>query len=551
MKLIFLAVATFFCANAFATSPFKNIKETQTNLGFDKYYPLHNKGRTLRIAVLDKGFKGYEKEIGKTLPDDTLYIAGPVADPEDLKVEHGLKMAQILTALMTDEMTTKQWQPELTLYNVFGFTNFQAAVDDLIANKVDLVLYSEVWEYGGNFDGKGFINAQVTRATKAGVVWVNAAGNFGKTTFNSGIETLETDWVQLPDQNDALSLKCEPVGKQEKCQVKVVLSWNDFKNDVNPGTKKDLDLALTDDLLNIIQVSSLKQSNDANEARPQYSKYPREIVTADLKKGSYFLRVKNISKNFTRKDKLRLTVDGEGIEMPSHTTDETLLNPADNDSVITVGASDSDRTSASLALGKPDIYAPSKMTLTTGDEFRGSSNSAAIVAAGIGILKSKNPKLKKDELLKKISSARGASNNGNGGSVGGDSSNQNAFGLPLQLLGFGPTGAGCFIPSHQQQFPQFILNVLNQGGVIVQTTAAMRIMTPYDPIQLMNGHQRVAINDMVVVTPRGFELYPRGAFAPPDSIEIFQRPQEAGLCQQNGNNQGPDTRVAVNNFYLP
>ncbi len=549
MKFVLLTIVTFFCANAFAAStaqsPFKNIRQIQADLGFDKYYPLHNTGRLLRVAVLDKGFYGFEKEIGKTLPDNTQYVAGPVADPENLKVEHGLKMAQILTALMTDEMTTKQWQPELTLYNVFGFTNFQAAIDDVIAQKFDLVLYSEVWEYGGNFDGKGFINAQVTRATKAGVIWVNAAGNFGLTTYNSEIETLENDWVKLPDQNDALSLKCEPPGKQEKCQIKIVLSWNDFKNDVNPGTKKDLDLALTDDLLNIIQASALKQSNDANEARPQYSKYPREIITAELKKGSYLVRVKNQSKNFSSKDSLRITVDGEGIAMPSHSTDETLLNPADNPSVITVGASDSDRSSLSVSLGKPDIYAPSQMTLTSGDEFRGSSNSAAIVAAGIGILKSKEPKLKRNELLEKISGGRGNSGSNNGGSIGGG----NSFGLPLRMLGFGPTGPGCFVPGNLPQIPDYVQNILNQGGVLVQTTAAMGIMTNFDPISLMNGRTRVTMNDMIVVTPRGLELYPRGPMIPPDAVEVFQRPLEVGLCQQNGNR--PGNNASGINFYLP
>src|SRR5690606_25780032 len=172
---------------------------------------------------------------------------------------------------------------------------------------------------------------------------------------------------------------------------------------------KDLDIALTDDFLNIIQSSSLKQSADPKENRPGYSKYPREIIAAEIKTGSYLLRVKNRSSNFSKKDRLRITVDGDGITMPSYSPGESLLNPADNASVITVGASDSDRSSISLSLGKPDLLAPSSIRLTSGEEYRGSSNSAAIVAAGLALLKSEDTTLTRKELLQRTS--RGGNSN--------------------------------------------------------------------------------------------------------------------------------------------
>jgi hypothetical protein len=515
MKSILWLNVFLSCCVVYGASPFENMSEIKKSLGFSKFYSRENSGRRLKVAVLDKGFYGYEKEIGNSLPANTHYFPGPVTNPDNIKVEHGLRMAQILTSLMTDDLKSKQWIPELTLYNVFGFSNFKAAVDDVIANQFDLVLYSEVWEYGGNHDGAGFINNQVTRATSNGITWVNAAGNFALTSYNSAIKTITDDWVQLPDQNKGLTIRCE--SKKDKCPVKIVLSWNDFKDDVELGTNKDLDLALSDDLLNIVETSSLKQSNDAKENRPGYSKYPREIISAELKKGTYLIRVKNRSKNFEDQDRLRITIDGDSIVMPSHSKDETILNPADNKTVITVGASDSDRSSSSLTLGKPDLLSPSSIKLSDDTEFRGSSNSAAIVAAGLGLLKSEDPKLTKKELIKAVN-------------LQVEDSEQR--GLSLNFLGFWPTGPGCFVDMNINPPPDFLREVIAKGGVLVETSAAGRVMVPFDPINMTANLNRVFTNDMIVALPQGgYAVYPRNSMVPPGATEIFQRPLEAGLCK--------------------
>ncbi len=531
-----LLISFFVSLSAFAGQPFSNLDSFKNSLGFTKYYEQANKGRRLRIAVLDKGFFGYQEEIGRTLPQNTRYFAGPLQPPppiptptstqenDESRGDHGLKMAQILIGLLTDDLQAEQWEPELILYNTFGYTNLKASIDDMIANKVDLVLYSEVWEYGGNFDGTGFINAQINRATSEGIIWVNAAGNFALTTYNSRIKTLKDDWVQLPDQNNALELKCEGTGRT-KCPVKIVLSWNDFKNDVDKGTNKDLDLALTDDLLNIIQTSSLTQTTEDAD-QPGFSKYPREIIQAELKPGTYYIRVKNRSKNFRDRDVLRITADGANLTMRSHSQDETLLNPADNSTVITVGASDSDRSSSSRRLGKPDIFAPSSLITEDGDEYRGSSNSAAIVAAGLALLKSNKPRWTRKDLLEAVLSNR--------------QQDWNQRGLSLNVLAFGPTGPGCFMQAQLNPLPQNIVDVLSRGGVPVMTTASVRIMVPYDPVTLSPYLRRAYINDMIVALPQGgYGIFPRYAYVPPGAVEIFQRPYEAGLCYPtNGGTSG-------------
>lgn len=498
------------------SSAFKNISTLQSSLGFQNYYNSRGSGRPLKVAIFDKGFESYRTEVGRTLPANTVYVPGPVATPPEMKTEHGFRMAQILTALATNNLQEPSVIKEFYLYNVYGYSNFKAAIDDAIRRKIDVISYSEVWEYGGNHDGKGFINAQVSRATSAGITWVNAAGNFELMTYNGAIRTGKDDWVVLPDQNQGLSLRCN-ASKGQTCPVKVVLSWNDFKDNVDLGTDKDLDLALTDDLLNIIQTSALQQSADAKEERPGFSKYPREILTAELKPGAYLLRVKNRSQNFTSRDRLRITVDGEQVTMPSHSDGESLLNPADNPSVITVGALDSERSSVSKRLGKPDILTVSSVVLQDGTEFRGSSNATAIVAAAIVRARYQDESLRKPQDLIRAISFHYDWNEG---------------GLSLRDLYFGPTrGASCFQAIEWSAAPEYVKQVLHRGGVLVETSQGVRIMVPFDPLTLTRRGRRAYGNDMILLLPDGtLEVRRRGSPAPEGSSEVFQRPQEAGLC---------------------
>jgi hypothetical protein len=490
---------------------FTNITEVQRALNFNAYYgqPLTKK---MKVAIFDKGFDQAQNAIGKSLPQSTYIRQMPLASPTDLKVEHGRVMGEILTALMTNNGAHPELAPELHLFQVFGFTNFKSAVDTVVKDRFDLVLYSEVWEFGSNWDGQGFINAEVNRAIDNGIFWVNAAGNFARSTFNSDIRIGKNDWVQLPHQNSSLGFRC----LASKCNVRIVLSWNDFKNSPDEGTAQDLDLALSDDLMNIIESSALKQSADRNESRPGFSKYSRESIVKEISKGDYFLRVKARSSNFTSNSQLRITLEGENTELPNRSYDETLLNPADNPRAFTVGALDSDRSSQSYRLQKPDVIVMSSVKTPQG-EFRGTSNSAAFAAAAISLARTVG-------ISDSINSIVGTSRL--------TGWNKNQRGLSLQWLGFMPLQNNCFAATNGV-FAPHIQEILNVGGKLVATNRGYRMMVPFDPIRLDTRLSRQWANDMILATPSGFKIFPRNQTAglPNDWVEVFQTPTETTLCQ--------------------
>ncbi len=502
-----------------SASSFPKIKELMQFLNFTPYYNSKFNGREVKIAILDNGFRGYENEIGATLPPSTVYHKGPLA-PDGEEDTHGLVMAQLVTALMTNNLTTEKIPFSLHLLSAFGYTNLTAAVKTVVEEKYDVVLYAQTWEYGGNFDGRGFINTLINKAVEKGdTLWINAAGNFGLNTFNSDIQLAEDSWVHLPDSGHTLQVRCESVASGG-CPLRAVLSWSDFSDDVETGTEKDLDFYMQDESGKIVGKSELQQKreiSDKEKTQEGLSKYPREIVQADLKPGIYFLRVKARTRTFGSRDRLRITVSGAGVLLSRRDSEESLPTPADNSRVVTVGASDSDISSRSKVLNKPDIYAPSRISLENYLQVQGTSMSAAIVAAGAAILKSIYADMTMEKFLQftRTQGPIGAPQVGNG--------------LALAVLQFAPTGPGCFIPVGAFQL---------QGAVVVMTTVGQKVFVSYDPITLLTGKARYRPDDMIVYGPRGYDLQPRSMLPQiqtQNQIEIVQVPSGQVICGQNMN----------------
>ncbi|MCE3010970.1 MAG: hypothetical protein LW875_10200 [Proteobacteria bacterium] len=176
-----------------------------------------------------------------------------------------------------------------------------------------------------------------------------------------------------------------------------------------------------------------------------------------------------------------------------------------------------------LVYGKPELLTRSQFEYTDGRWTRDSFNSTLIVAAGAVLFKSVYPQAGTRDFVAQTSL-----------------NTWGRAGLPLQLLGFLPTGPGCFYEVNFPQLPQHLQQLVNRGIVFVQTNRGARLMSAYDPLGLNPHLQRAALNDMFVWTPEGGKLFSRSATAglPNTWVEVFQRPAEAGLCSQPLNNTG-------------
>jgi hypothetical protein len=391
--LFMVASTSASAAETKSTLPgFTNLKGLEHKLQLE-----HFRGKKFErkphVYVLDEGFAGYEAEKGKGLPTNVDYEKGPPgeADKHEFEQDHGAIISKLLNEMALKSDAKLDY--ELHLYYTSGLDKFTAAVDAAIKDQEKgntvVVLNAQVWDWGGNGDGKGFFNTVVDKATKAGIVWINAAGNFGGLTRWAPVQ-METDdkdrWVTFKDKNDkaekGVQLKCDPQGKLQ-CDVRLTLAWNSFSDDRDVGTNKDLDLYFFDSKGKQLGVSALQQQEKPDPKDSKSTKVPREIIKGSLNPGEYTVRVKVSSDNFTAdKDKLRITVKGEGLSIDNPTMDESLLPPADNAGVLTIGSNDFDHASQSVSLKIPTIKLPSIIDLDHSEvpTIMGTSTSATLAA---------------------------------------------------------------------------------------------------------------------------------------------------------------------------
>lgn len=342
------------------------------------------------IAIFDNGFSGLEDSKGVRLPPNL--VIEPSTANAAVDTPHGTKLTEIIWAICTGSRVYSPARPgpTLKLFNTNGYTNLANAVDAVVRSPVDIVLYSQVWEFGGNFDGKGFINSLVNKVTSRNILWVNAAGNYGQTSWQNLITFDGKNEVTLPHEGRYLRFAVN----NPQTLVKLTLAWNDFGEDKSARTSQDLDLILEDVKHRPLTTGNLIQDGQDHKNAAGYSAYAREQVTATLEPGIYYLRITSTKPSmFNAKSRLRLGADGKDVVFIDQTPEASVMIPADNPSVLTVGASDVDFSSSGTVVGtnshKPEILAPSILNFDNGMTYAGSSSAAAVAAAAIALYESK------------------------------------------------------------------------------------------------------------------------------------------------------------------
>lgn len=388
-------------------SSITNLQELSLNLNLSSYYAKGHHCQGLKIAILDNGFYGIKQSIGRYLPPDVSIVEASGNRAQD--TAHGTKLAEVVYALCTGKNTYDPniQGPKIILLNTNGYTNFVSAINQVIEQRVDMVLYSQVWEYGGNANGgTGFVNREVNRAIQSGVLWINAAGNYGNSTYLAKTEYDEqTGEVNLPYQKKYVRM----VVDFDNTPVKIVLAWNDFAAAKDYRTPQNLDLILEDANHKEMSAGRLVQDGRDHDRDPdveRYSAHAREIVKAFLKKGTYYLRVEARSRNFDHMSQFRIVADGANIKFLEKTTEQTILIPADNSGVLTVGASDVDYSASGVykdgSIRKPELRTISTLRFEDGLSFSGTSSAAAIAAGALGLYMNAFGKVSKDTIVSLI-----------------------------------------------------------------------------------------------------------------------------------------------------
>lgn len=411
-----------------------NAQEIRTRLGLVPEYDRVPGIGSVKVAVLDYGFDGLGN--GRPyLPKDAVVVEHydpefvrrfGLGDPEYRKPfdpfnRHGRVMAQIVWAVTG----SRPEGPKFYLLNANGPTMLRRAVRYAIEQKVDVILFSGSFEGGGNGDGRGPIDRVVADALAAGILWVNASGNYGGRVYNGPVRVLRDGYLRLRDGSDIASLRFR--NHVDENTVTVTLTWNDYREQEDAGTSKDLDLYIEDWTGRRVGEGTKVQVMGPKSPGPEESLNPRErIVLTDLAASpdvpsdpeyAYRIRVRARGGRFDSNDRIRILVTssrdaymapgrevpGPALEFLDATNEGEIYPPADHPLVLTVGDAD-----PSSSLGptldrrvKPDaIVEDSRAFFTDGLVLTGSSNAAAYVAGVVTVLRASAPNLRPAHLLR-------------------------------------------------------------------------------------------------------------------------------------------------------
>jgi hypothetical protein len=410
-----------------------DVKGIRERLGLSPTYENVTGVESVKVAVLDYGFDGLGAGKGY-LPDSAEIVENYDADfvrkfnlgdpdfkkPFEPGNRHGREMAQIVWSVAG----SKPNGPKFYLLNANGPTMLRRAVRYAIEKRVDIILFSGAFEGGGSGDGKGPIDRTVEEATVRGIIWVNASGNYGGRVYNGPVKVLSDGYLKLRNVPDIAALRFR--NRADENTLTITLTWNDYKDEEDAGTLKDLDLFVEDWTGRTIASSQKLQVGGDVVANADQSRNPRErVVLANLPANPhvptdpdicYRIRVKARSGNFNAGDKLRILltatrdsyipVGGLGPEDAVSFVDASyqgeLYPPADQKGVLTVGEAGPSSSVGPTLDGRPKpdvIVEDSRAYFSDGQMTYGSSNAAAFLAGVAVVLKAAEPGLYGNHLI--------------------------------------------------------------------------------------------------------------------------------------------------------
>ncbi len=360
-------------------------------LGANFWHDAGIKGQGVKVAIVDGGFKGYQRLLGSELPPAERVIVRSFNRDEDIEADerHGTAVAEIVYDLV----------PEATFYLVNFDTDVQLgqAIDFLISEGVHVINTSfNFLGTGCPWEGTGLIEPIVRRARDAGIFWAVSVGNHG-TEHWQGIfdDPNKNGFHNFLGDDEGLTLD---VDTDEVGAVIAILSWEDKCGKAT----ENYELLLFDD--------ADRRRASGSQLRTGWPS--RVLFFTPRESGRYHLKVRQRT---ATKPTARLDISVIDIE-PEYSVFEGsvgVFEPAISPNAFSVGATDFRNDSARRYSSrgptkdgriKPDFAAPDGVRNTTFRQFFGTSASSPHVAGAAALVKSVRPSWGPKEIVEFLAS---------------------------------------------------------------------------------------------------------------------------------------------------
>jgi subtilisin family serine protease len=367
-------------------------------------------GKGVKIAIIDAGFKNYDKlQKREELPrglhtKDFTSLSQPEINPSMETELHGSACAEIIYDIAP--------KAEMYLLKVKVTSEFYKAYDYCISEGINIISCSLQFIPGDCFaDGSGAMAACVDKGTDNNILSVVSAGNHKLTSWLGRYQDCQHPqrFTRFPSGKDYLDVNIPE-------DSKIYLTWNDFPHsytayNIHLYDRNEVFIKSSDYIARgMLPSVEIQSPGDKSELRLRIAKTdncsslsPMEIRLMFEDKSSYL-------EDFI-------------IDDANRNYESSLSNPGDSRTALTVGAitcsnynlgkiapySSRGPTRACLAKGlpeliKPDIVAPTGVTtVSLGDEgFHGTSAAVPHVAGAAALLLSLDRSLSSRQLKEKV-----------------------------------------------------------------------------------------------------------------------------------------------------
>lgn len=349
-----------------------------TRLGLDRWHKSGHRGRGVKVAVLDSGFRGYRDHLGKALPKQvTVRSFRDDRNLEGRDSQHGILCAEVVHAVAPDaELLFANWEPDRpdTFLDAARWARQQGA------RVISCSVIMPSWSDG---EGNGPVHEALTQTLSDGdMLCFASAGNIAQRhwagTFRDGGRGMH-EWRPGRTEN-------------------VLTPWGDERVSVEVCWQEGAEYE-------VIVHDSMSGEEVGRDRRDENG--PRCAVVRFLPKGrrTYGVRLRLIGGKPTP---FHLVSLGSGLLYATEAG--SVAFPADGPEVIAVGAIDADgrrlpysSCGPNSSRPKPDLAAPVPFpSVWRARPFAGTSAAAPQAAALAAVLWSSQPGWKAERVRRTL-----------------------------------------------------------------------------------------------------------------------------------------------------
>ncbi|WP_182129031.1 S8 family serine peptidase, partial [Nitrosopumilus sp. b3] len=370
-------------------------------------------GEDVKVAVLDIVFDTENPKISDNIVDfksfrnsfENSMVLQSIEQGESQS--HGTAVAEIISDVAPNS--------GLYLYEMNTDVEFGRAIDEAIANNVDVIAMAAGWPNLPT-DGSSHITKKVEEAINHGISVIVPSGNFAEKHWEGSFSDSDLNsWHEFAESDEGLSLSVSESQINNKVPIMIYLNWND-----GMGDSSDFDLVLVDPLGQIVDYSANTQTSDSEKTESVF--FMPQMAGLYALGISYVGELKSPS-DVPKHSTMELFSVNNSIEYP--VSSGSVVVPADAKGVIVVGAvnsmdgkleSFSSHGPTNNGKSVPSVVGPNGVTTIAygGNLFYGTSATTPHVAGIVALMIDSNSELSPEQLLNEIEqNARPNSSQGN------------------------------------------------------------------------------------------------------------------------------------------